>query len=186
MAFEPQRVLFELLRDNCRSNGAFNVRLFQFALAHERGATELTPVDHSSAELDLGSVQIGSHSGAGERVLVFPLDDIATKQPLRLIRIDVRGAEVPVLRGAARRLMADRPLLLLSIDDHAARRFQYTRDGICELIFGLGYSVFMLDQAPGTEHFCVPNEQLGDLRSTLARFVRPDAPARRANTVAFT
>jgi FkbM family methyltransferase len=45
-------------------------------------------------------------------VPLVALDDIVTRRPVRLIKIDVEGAEPQVLRGARRILREDRPIIL--------------------------------------------------------------------------
>jgi FkbM family methyltransferase len=45
-------------------------------------------------------------------VTVVCLDDVVTERPVRLIKMDVEGAEPQVLRGAQRLLHEDRPIIL--------------------------------------------------------------------------
>ena len=45
-------------------------------------------------------------------VPIVRLDDVVTERPVRMIKMDVEGAEPQVLRGARRLLREDRPIVV--------------------------------------------------------------------------
>jgi hypothetical protein len=59
-----------------------------------------------------------------------------------LIKIDVEGAELGVLQGAANLLARDHPLLHLEVSYGWARAFGYGPAEVVAFLAGLGYSAF--------------------------------------------
>ena len=80
---------------------------------------ELVRVDRPSR--DLGQAERGPTRGVLLEMVV-PLDDVPIDQPVRVIKLDVQGAERFVLEGAARRIKADRPFLIVEFEDATAPR----------------------------------------------------------------
>jgi FkbM family methyltransferase len=90
----------------------------------------------------------GVRVGRQEKVLCRPLDDLlgpAEPRRLTLIKIDVEGAEMAVLRGARRRLARQRPVLLIEFNPTVAQRFfGSTVDDLYDLLDELQYAVSWL------------------------------------------
>jgi hypothetical protein len=75
------------------------------------------------------------------RVEVVPLDDVV--QRADLLKIDVEGAEILVLRGARRLLASDgAPMIFFEINDELCGRFGATSRDVKELLAGFGYGVY--------------------------------------------
>jgi len=73
-------------------------------------------------------------------VPIVALDDVVTRRPVRLIKIDVEGAEPQVLRGAAKLIREDRPTILAELHPVQLERASgATVDGFLQQITGLGY-----------------------------------------------
>ncbi len=145
LSFEPQRPIFRLLYRNCVDNGAFNVKLFHLAVADQRGEATLNAVNYEEDDVNLGDAFIASPDSGGEHVMAVPLDDVPIDQPVRLIKIDVQGAERFVLEGGARLIKADRPFLIVEFEEYCLRRFDYGSADLFDLIRSLDYSIFFLE-----------------------------------------
>jgi len=88
--------------------------------------------------------------------------------------MDIEGAELPALRGAAAVLRRDRPILIVEVQEEAARAAGYTTADLFAYLTQLGYrfdtigvdgSVRPLDQGrlkPIQNVLCVPVES-GDV-----------------------
>jgi FkbM family methyltransferase len=111
-AFEPQRVLFNILCGNVALNELVNVKAFPFALGREPGQTRVMPLDYGGPN-NFGGVSLGGEQG--EVVPVAPLDQVGLPKA-RLIKIDVEGMELEVLLGAKALLARDRPFLYVEND----------------------------------------------------------------------
>lgn len=113
LAYEPQRRLWDLLRENLASNGLAQARPVLEALGAVRGLIHVPPVDYG-APGDFGALRLGGT--AGETVAIETIDGLALPA-LRLIRVAATGMQAEVLRGARDTLWRLRPLLYVNNED---------------------------------------------------------------------
>lgn len=78
-------------------------------------------------------------------VPVVALDDVALARPIRLIKMDVEGAEPQVVAGAARLLAEDRPVVLSELHPTQLERASgASADGFLQQMRALGYRTHLL------------------------------------------
>lgn len=148
-AFEPNRELVTLLQESMRENGLTQLHPNEVGLWSEAGELQLR-LEPSSAHsyLRLG----GAAAGAVEvRVPVTTLDDYLDGQgqpPVRLVKVDVEGAELHVLRGARRCLARDRPVLVVELLDWGLERYGDDIEGVFAFLGCLGYTARDLGGQP--------------------------------------
>jgi FkbM family methyltransferase len=109
-AFEPQKYVFEILSKNIKLNNLENkVKLYNIGLGEKRSKGSLIVVD----ENNLGRSKLNLNS-EGE-IEVIPLDDILfnKEDKVDLIKIDVEGMELDVLKGAKKILSEYHPDLYI-------------------------------------------------------------------------
>jgi FkbM family methyltransferase len=112
-AFEPVDQVHARLSVNIRSNNIQNVRLHQAGVSSEPGWADIS-VRFAGNLLSTGSTL--EHAAADAQLKHIPLrtlDEVFARSRLDLIKIDVEGHEMPVLRGARQVLERDRPTVLL-------------------------------------------------------------------------
>jgi FkbM family methyltransferase len=122
MAFEPHPRVFHLLSANTTINGLNNVRLYPAACAAEPGSLWFPELDYN-VETNFGafgvgdvrgiqqSIDQGSRQRVGQQVPIVTLDDVYDLPALRLLKIDVEGGEIDVLKGAEKTIRRLRPAL---------------------------------------------------------------------------
>ena len=95
VALEPAPRLFAALDANCRLNGAANVERLQIAAGQQRaqGLLQCSRFNRGDNRLS------GSPNGAFIPVEVVPLDDILPTEVVSLVKIDVQGYELNVVKG---------------------------------------------------------------------------------------
>jgi FkbM family methyltransferase len=133
IAFEPQRIIFQLLCANVALNELFNVRTYHAAAGQQPGALKVPPLDYAAAN-NFGGLSLG-HAAQGENVPVMTLDQLVLPS-LRLLKIDVEGMEIDVLSGARQLIAKHRPILYVEDD----RRPNSER--LISLIEDMGYSMW--------------------------------------------
>lgn len=106
-AFEPQRIVYYQLCGNAFINSLDNVHCHNFGLSSKRDRFEIEMPDYAK-ETNIGAFSIDKEvreneyecktKGETETIVVFPLDD-GRHQKVRLIKIDVEGHELEVIKG---------------------------------------------------------------------------------------
>ena len=137
IAIEPEPTNYNMLIRNIALNGLQTVTAINKAVWKGRGTMPLALASKGSGEHSL-KVQ-----GAGILVEVDTLDNIVHQatsgESIELIKIDVEGAEVEVIRGAIELLDRHHPKLVIEI--HTERNLKR----IDQLLDSLGYKRIRLD-----------------------------------------
>lgn len=138
VAIEPEdRNAHELERSAARAQGAAPVTVVRGAAAERSGQLHLAvnalhPGDHRLAE-------------AGVPVAAHALDDLAAAHGLAgvtLVKIDVQGAELRVVQGAAALFRRWRPALFVEVDDAALAGQGASAAALETVLRDLGYAAF--------------------------------------------
>jgi FkbM family methyltransferase len=135
LAFEPQRIIFQMLCGNLALNNIDNVIAHQAALGSTTGHIEVPQLNYYShasfGSLELGAPQredIGQVPRVGlssEQAPIYPLDSLHLSR-IDFVKIDVEGMELTVLQGAHQTFHQTRPLVLIEwikTGEHALRHW---------------------------------------------------------------
>lgn len=133
IAFEPQRVIHQLLCANIMMNGYVNVEARMAAAGSTPGSLKVPPVNYGQAG-NYGSLSLGGYQ-QGETVPVETIDSLNLPH-CHFIKADVEGMESDVIRGAAETIKRCRPLLYVEND-----RREKSKE-LIELLFGLNYRLY--------------------------------------------
>jgi FkbM family methyltransferase len=133
IAFEPQRLIFQTLCANLALNSISNVRVFPYAVGEAQG-TLLVPELDPTLVNNFAALELGTHE-SGEQVAVVCLDDMEIPA-CRLLKIDVEGMELAVLKGAKDLIGRCKPVLYVENDRKPKS------DELVSLIASLGYRLF--------------------------------------------
>jgi FkbM family methyltransferase len=132
-AFEPQRLIFQMLAGTLALNSIDNVHLHHNAVSDCSGATIRYARADYGHEANFGAFEIeppikpdfdgSTLADVWESVQTLRIDDLHL-QRVRLIKLDVEGMEHKALLGARETLQACRPLVFLEYEktDFAAVR----------------------------------------------------------------
>lgn len=136
LAYEPQPVMFQTLCANLAVNGVGNVLAQPAACGAEPGTLYFDPPDYRAGG-NFGGVAMQRAAGAGRTaVRCLRLDDELAGERIGLLKIDVEGFELEVLRGAAATIARCRPLLYLEND--RAEQSQ----ALIEWLWAAGYALW--------------------------------------------
>jgi FkbM family methyltransferase len=117
LAFEPQRLVFQVLCANMALNNLSNVWCFQQALGDSPGSILVPALDPRMSN-NFGGLELGGSpapGAAGDTVPIIRVDSFGLPG-CRLMKIDVEGMESQVLRGATGLLERFRPVLYVEND----------------------------------------------------------------------
>lgn len=112
-AFEPQRLVYQVLAANIALNQLTNVFAWQAALS-DVGGRAFMPELNPRAPHNFGGVSMQTEP-TSEAVMQLVLDDIGIAQ-CGLLKIDVEGMELEVLKGAHKLIMRHRPYIYVEND----------------------------------------------------------------------
>ena len=111
-AFEPQRLIHQMLCGNLALNEIENVYALAVAAGDRAGQTRMA-LTHYGDDANYGGVSLGGE--AGEAVAMGTIDALRLDR-LDLLKADVEGAEALLLKGAEATIARCRPVLYLEND----------------------------------------------------------------------
>jgi FkbM family methyltransferase len=177
-AFEPAAWTYERLLENVRLNRVTNVHAVRSAVGEINGKASLkVNVGGKDGLNTLGRpTHTDSEVIAEETVPVISLDEfVRTNSVCRVdvMKVDVEGAELFVLRGAENLLRGENAPLILYESGFLSSGFDYHPVEQMWLLQKHGYLFFIMDQRKG--RISVPTNQ--QAYNTMVIAVRPDHPA---------
>lgn len=128
IAVEPEPGNFDLLSLNVRTNGLTNVRPLDVALADRVGTAALCFGEHTGAYSLVGG-------GASVTVPVTTLDVVAEEHlsgRIDLLKIDVEGAEMAVLRGGEKTIHSSPKMKCIVASYHYPSEAQEVREFLAD------------------------------------------------------
>ena len=127
-AFEPQRLIFQMLCANVAINNLDNVYAYQQAIGAEPGEMFLKSMDQNIRQ-NFGGTALKLLEGGHERIEVRQL----TEQ-CNFLKIDVEGMEVDVLAGAEEMIRKHQPFLFVENET------EEKAPALIEKLWDLGYT----------------------------------------------
>lgn len=136
LAIEPQPSLHRALATNCELNNLQNVETMCAAVGAAAGSI-VVPVLNYDEPNNFGGLDLDPTRENGHRVPLITLDSLNLEQ-LDLLKIDVEGMEIDVLRGGAETIKRLGPIISVEND-----RPEKSEALIAELR-GLGYELYWM------------------------------------------
>lgn len=160
-SFEPDPRNYKKASRNIALNQTPNLLLCNYGLGCVSGVANMVLPQPGNT----GGCRIASTSHKGTPILIKPLDDCFASlglHSLNLIKIDVEGFELNVLRGAKGTLLRYRPILFVEVDDANLREQGDSAAALLRYLREVGYNSFIrasdgrhigADFSFHTEHF---------------------------------
>ena len=134
-AFEPQRLVFQNLCANLALNSISNVFAYQEAVSNENGSILIPECDFTKNN-NFGGINIDNTKN-GTTVNRQKLDNFLNKiDRLKLLKIDVEGMEILVIKGAKELIDKFRPIIYVEND-----RQEHSKE-LIELLWSLDYKMY--------------------------------------------
>ena len=144
---EPNPDCVAIIEGHLRLNDIANARVHACALSDSPGALDLNLTSAHTGTATLAKVE-----GAVRRIAVAVKvgDDVlaaASAAPVRLVKIDVEGFELHVLKGLRRTLTSDKPFVMTELIEEQLGKAGTSVREVTGLLFDLGYEAFGIQSA---------------------------------------
>jgi FkbM family methyltransferase len=151
-AFEPQRIIYYQLCANTIINSLGNVYTYEAGLSNQEADIELEVPDYT-AETNIGAFSIDKEvreneyecktSGGKEKIILMTLDSIGFEN-VRLIKIDVEGHELEVIKGGIETIKANNYPPIIFEAWTWKPWYQEKRKALFDYLEGHGYKIEQL------------------------------------------
>jgi FkbM family methyltransferase len=151
-AFEPVPENAQRIRHNLKLNHFSNGTVLKKAVSVHTGKGRLLLAQHSGGAMLSSAGTPPDFKGAMNVNLVCIDDLVAQKilKPPALVKIDVEGAEIDVLKGMKQTIQEYKPIIIYEVDDANKESFEQKSKALENLISSLGYNIMPLAVAyPG-------------------------------------
>jgi FkbM family methyltransferase len=136
--FEAVPFMQEILLENIRLNKMESrIHLVKKAVSDKNGYINITTNKFGTNHLTK------TKSKDTQKVQTITIDSFCKQNNISevgLIKADIEGAELLMLKGALNTLKKDKPYILIEIEEKHCRKFNYTPEEIFELLTSLGYT----------------------------------------------
>jgi FkbM family methyltransferase len=147
LAFEPMSAIADVLERNAALNHLDQVQVRRVGLSDNAGTMSIySSTEHFRARPHdgLGTLHPGgTRTRLVEEVEVKTLDQEVTEHGVRridVLKVDVEGSELPLLRGAVKCLERDRPWIAIEVQEETSRSAGYAQEDILEYLEQFGYT----------------------------------------------
>jgi len=159
-AFEPQRIIYYQLCANTIINSLGNVYTYEAGLSNQEADIELEVPDYTS-ETNIGAFSIDKEvreneyecrtSGGKEKIILMTLDSIGFEN-VRLLKIDVEGHELEVIKGGIETIKANNYPPIIFEAWTWKPWYQEKREALFDYLEGHGYEITELGQNNLAQH----------------------------------
>jgi len=145
-AFEPVPSTVEKLRHNVAINKFTNIMIHDYALSDKEGSVRINQLLEHNPGMNSMRADV-SGTGRFWDIPSKPLDRVlAGSDPIKLVKIDVEGAEMLVLNGFRKHLTAiDAPAILCEVTGSYLRSLGSSPEELFNFMNELGYRGYLLD-----------------------------------------
>jgi len=137
IAFEPVSDTFSLLAANAQHYRYQNVTLLNVAASDSSGVVGISIPRFDSGLNNYYEASL-TQSNDGLQVMTLSIDSLRLPCTIRLVKIDVEGHELSVLKGMSQLLSRDKPILIIEVSSKEVH----------SLLFKMGYSRETLPASP--------------------------------------
>lgn len=139
LAVEANPKTLDILRHNLALNRCKNVEIFPVALGSENGRATL----YENWDVNRGGASLLSQGDSqGIEVPVWRLDDILGDVAVDVLKIDVEGFELEVLKGGVELLKSQQPVLIIEVSEQRENEKGVSPKEITDFVKTLGHYQF--------------------------------------------
>lgn len=149
IGFEPNLSCINYLDKLIKKNNLKNCLVEPYALSDKTQYVYLEKEGETDPRASIiNGLRPGYFSGK-EKVLAKDFDSLTIQGPISVVKIDVEGAELEVLKGMVKTITRDQPIIVCEVlDNHNDSTFNFTQSrakSVCQLLKFLHYSIIHIE-----------------------------------------
>lgn len=176
-SFEPQRYMFDIQKQNIEENNISNIFQHNCGLGDKNETKQMSPIDYNCSSINMGDLSVGN---GGEKIEVKTLDYFQLPK-VDFIKIDVQGYEKYVIKGGVNTIINSKPIIIIELEDHQLKRFNYGVVELFELLRSLNYHIYFLDYHYPSDHVCVHQDNLVTFIQNNLSFIKSHTETNNLN-----
>lgn len=150
IGFEPNGVCAEYATDLIRLNKYSDCEVRNYALSDEHKRVKLSLNEKTDAAASIIDNLRPNYFKDSIFIDCVPFDEAGITEPVSMVKIDVEGAELEVIKGMQKAIDAFHPLIVCEVlDCYSSDVLRFTQeraDYLCKLLHKHGYIIFRLHQ----------------------------------------
>jgi len=168
LSFEPEPFRFEMLIKNIKINGWNNVKAYQLAVSSSDKEMKLKP---SGSGLSGGGFTLSAGNEDAVTVKSVTLDSFFLQTDPDIVKIDVEGGELEVLRGMRKILANGKAKIICELHPALLSSLGYSAKDIEDLLKQYNYNIYLIggrglipttSLADGHAHYLFTKEEVMD------------------------
>jgi FkbM family methyltransferase len=156
-AFEPVRENAACIRRNIKLNNFSQISVLEKAVSNSVGEGEMLLTLHPGGHA-LSTVCTPPDLKSSFTVELVSIDDLLAQKkllPPNLVKIDVEGAELNVLKGMKQTIQQFKPIIIYEVDDGNEKSLKQKSQEIETFISSFGYKIMPLADAYPLIQWCI-------------------------------
>lgn len=143
-SFEPAPLTFKSLTTNINLNDYNFIKTFNLGVSDNMGTFDLYLAENKNSGMNSMAIPTG-YSGKKISIQTVSIDDFKKDQNIKkvdLVKIDVEGNELNVLKGMRNTIKEDMPIFCIEIMDENLRKFGHSSEDVFKLFNDNDYLCF--------------------------------------------
>lgn len=141
LSFEADDYVFNILQKNIAANSCSNIRTFFGAVFDKSGEVMIYPVQDFKEYTSYGSYGLDPRATSGRRVETIAIDDLGIQMPISFMKVDVRGSDLPAMRGAIETIRRNQMPIIFEFEQQFQDAFGTTFQDYLDFIHLISYRV---------------------------------------------
>jgi len=168
-SFEPQKFIYDIQKMSIDENNILNIVLNNCGIGDKNETKEMSPIDYNNPSVNMGDLSVGT---GGEPIEIKTLDSFQLPK-VDFIKVDVQGYEKYVLEGGINTIITSKPTIIIEMEDHQLRRFNYGVSELFQQLRSLDYYIYFLDYHYPSDHVCVHKDNLNEFIQINGQYIKP-------------
>lgn len=143
-SFEPSPEMYDKLKTNILENHTSNITAFPFAISNHIGDAQF--FINNTGNSGMSSFR-QDNSVSPIKVNAITIDSILQKLPkIRLLKIDIEGAEFKAISGMKSFIQRDRPTIIIEFTDQFLQQMDSSSSDLFQLLENHGYHLWRINE----------------------------------------